>query len=282
MKKLFVLLLAAALVSAAFCTAFLAPLSASAANVPEGARFEVFDLTPVDADKDWYQDGVVVAFPNNSDKEISVASGDYQLRYVFILVFDKDGVCVEVGNNLLSADDERAAEFPQHDVTIPAKGFAIFFYYNANEGPANLALYEYYEALGGTIYSNETGRAASGKNYIAELENNTVTVYFAAADTPAESAPSEAPEESSEASSEEPSETPEESSEAPAVSDTPSENASSAETPEPSSEAPAASDATSSQAEESSAGTGVIIGIIIAVVAVVAVAVIVLVVRKKS
>ena len=274
MKKLFVLLLAAVLVSATF----VAPLSASAANVPEDARFEVFDLTAADADVDWYQDGIVVAIPNDGDEELTVASGDYQLRYVFILLFDKDGVCVEVGNNLLSADDERAAEFPQHDVKIPAKGFGVFFYYNANEGPANLALYEYYEALGGTMYSNETGRAS--KSYVAVLENNTVTVYFAAADAPAESAPSEAPEESSEA----PSETPEESSEAPAASETPSAGTSSAETPDPSSETPAASNATSSQAEESSAGIGSIVGIIIAVVAVVVVAavVIILVVRKKK
>lgn len=276
MKKLFVLLLAAVLVSATF----VAPLSASAANVPEDARFEVFDLTAADADVDWYQDGIVVAIPNDGDEELTVASGDYQLRYVFILLFDKDGVCVEVGNNLLSADDERAAEFPQHDVKIPAKGFGVFFYYNANEGPANLALYEYYEALGGTMYSNETGRAS--KSYVAVLENNTVTVYFAAADAPAESAPSEAPEESSEAPAA--SETPDESSEAPAASETPSAGTSSAETPDPSSEAPAASNATSSQAEESSAGIGSIVGIIIAVVAVVVVAavVIVLVVRKKK
>lgn len=270
MKKFFVLLLAFALVSAAFCIAV-------AAEIPADARFEVFDLTPVDDDKDWYQDGIVVAFPNNSSEEISVASGDYQLRYVFILVFDENGTCVEVGNNLLSADDERAPEFPQHDVKIPAKGFAIFFYYNANEGPANLALYEYYEALGGTMYSNETGRAS--KNYVAVLENNTVTVYFAAADAPAESSP----EESSEAPTEESSvEAPAESSEALESSDAPSAPTSSADASETSSETSAVSNATSSQAEESSSNTGIIVGIIIAVVVVAAVVVIVLVVRKKK
>lgn len=247
----------------------------ASATIPADARFEVFDLTPADAELNWYQDGVVVAIPNDSGEELTVASGDYQLRYVFILIFDKNGVCIELGNNLLSADDERANEYPQHDVKIPAGGFAVFFYYNANEGPANLALYEYYEDLGGAIYSNETAAPAAGKNYMAVLENNTVTVYFAAAEAPAESS---APEESSEA----PSETPSEASSAP---EEPSSAASSEGTPSASSgttDASITSGATSSQAEESGSNTGIIVGVIIAVVAVVAVVVVVIVVRKKK
>ena len=277
MKKFFVLLLAAVLVSAVFCIS-------AAAEFPADTRFEVFDLTPLDADKDWYQDGVVVALPNDSDKEISAASGDYQLRYVFILVYDKDGACVAVGNNLLSADDERASEFPQHDVKIPAKGFAIFFYYNANEGPSNLALYEYYEAVGGAMYTNETGRPS--KNYAAALENNTVTVYFASADAPSTEVSSEEPVESSEEVSSE--ESPVTSSDAPVSSDEPSAATSSEAASGTSSEtstassAPASSDANSSQAEEGSSSTGIIIGVIVALVAVAAVVAGVLVAKKKK
>ena len=242
-------------------------------SIPSDARFEVFDLTAADEDVNWYQDGIVVAIPNDGSEELAVVSGDYQLRYVFILIFDKDGVCIELGNNLLSADDEKADQFPQHDVKIPAGGFAVFFYYNADEGPANLALYEYYEALGGTIYSNETGKAASGKNYMAVLENNTVTVYFAAAEAPAESS---VPEESSE----EPSETPSEASSAPEAA---SSAASSTEAPSASSGAPTSSDAASSQAgENGGSNTGIIVGVIIAVVAVVAVAAGVIVAKKKK
>ena len=258
-------------------------------TVPSDARFEVFDLTPVDADVDWYQDGIVVAIPNDSSETLTIASGDYQLRYVFILIFDETGVCTQVGNNLLSADDERASEFPQHDIQIPAGGFAVLFYYNANEGPSNIALYEYYEELGGTAYSNETGRAASGKNYVAELENNTVTIYFAAAEAPAE--PSDEPsDEPSEETSEEPSAEP---------SDEPSEEPSE-ETPDASSEEPDDSDSKSSDPsstapttdggsdtdvsgeEDGGSNLVLIIGIVAAVVVAAGVVVAVVIVKKKK
>lgn len=254
------------------------------------ARFEVFDLTPVDADVDWYQDGIVVAIPNDGSEELSVASGDYQLRYVFILVYDQNGVCVEVGNNLLSADDERAAEFPQHDVKIPAGGFAVFFYYNANEGPSNLALYEYYEELGGTMYSNETGKATAGKNYTAEIENNTVTVYFTS-DAPA--AEPSAPEESSEASSEETEDpsagTTTDTTTEPTESTTEGTTESTTEgTSEGSAEDPTngvtggTSDTDATQEEEGGPNTGVIVAVIIAVVVVIGGAVAALAVTKKK
>lgn len=281
MKKVFSLLLAAFLLSAVFCAAFLAPLTASAD--PADVRYEVFDLTAVDAGKDWYQDGIVVAIPNSSDKELSIASGDYQLRYVFILVFNKDGVCVEVGNNLLSADDEKAAEFPQHDVKIPAGGFTVLFYYNANEGPSNAALYEYYDQLGGTAYTNETGRASSGKNYMAVIENNTVTVYFgAAADTPDEPS-SEAPSEESPSEDSSAATSPEESSD-PTSEETsaPAAATSSATSSEDASAVSSASDATSSQSEDGESNIGIIIGIVAAVVVVVGVVAVVIVRKKKN
>lgn len=252
-------------------------------KVPSDVRYEVFNLTPLDAAVDWYQDGIVVAIPNDSGEPLTAASGDYALRYMFILIFDKNGVCTEVGNNLLTADDERAPEYPQHDITIPAGGFAIVFYYNANEGPSNLALYEYYEALGGTVYSNETGAAAAGKNYTAEIEKDTVTVYFGTASD----APDTPPEEPSEESSAEPSEEPSEEPSAPAepsagTSEPASESASepAASSAETTSDAPDAS----SQSDEDggSSHTGIIVGIIVAVAAVIGAAVAIVAVKKKK
>lgn len=239
-------------------------------NGTPDARFEVFDLTAKDIatpeDANWYADGVVIAITNDSDEEKTIASGEYALRYLFILVFDKDGVCIELGNNLLSENDEKAAEFPQHDLTIPAGGFAVLFYYNATEGPSNLALYEYYSDLGGAIYSNETGKVSAGKNYTAEIENNTVTIYFAAPESPAEPSASES---SSDVHSEGSSEEPSTSSES--LSDTTSGSASSH-----------ASVETSAQGEEGGSNVGMIVGIIAAVVVVVGIVAVIIVRKKKS
>lgn len=302
MKKVFSLSLAAFLLAAVLCAALIAPLTAAA----EEARYEVFDLTAKDAVPEdastWYTDGVIIAVTNDGSSEKTIASGEYPMRYLFILIFDKDGVCVELGNNLLTADDEKAASFPQHDVKIPAGGFVVLFYYNANEGPTNLALYEYYNDLGGAAITNETGKVTSGKTYMAELEGNTVTVYFgakgetpdasdasdASAEEPVEESSEASIEESSEASIEESSEASVEESSEPSVEES-SEAASdvSSEAPESASEssAPAASsaaesDADASQGDDGGSNVPLIVGIVIAVVAVAAIVVIVIAKKK--
>lgn len=242
----------------------------------DNERYETFDLTALDelapeADENgnqaWYADGIVVAITNDSNADMVAAAGDYAMRYLFILIFDSNGVCVEVGNNLFSADDERANEFPQHDITIPAGGFAVLFYYNANEAPSNQVLYDYYSDLAGGDVYNSTIKAVPGKDYTAEIENKTVTIYFtepAEADTPSEDTSSE---ESAEGSSEEPS------------SEAPAEDSASAET---TSSAPTNSGNTSAPSDDGGLSTGAIVGIVVAVVAVVAIAAVVVVVMKKK
>ncbi len=295
MKKFLAMLLATVLTAVLFCTAFLAPMRTAAA--PADARYETFDLLAVDekapeADGDdhpWYKDGAVILVNNPSDAEVKLASGDYRLRYLYILVFDSNGICVEIGNNLFAEDDPRAAEFPQHDVAVPAGGFAILYYYNP-DAPANAALNDFYNDLGGSTLYNETMKV-SGKKYSAVIENKTVTIYFGAdegttsdgASSGSESSSAESTEVSSDASSVTSTASSEASSET--VSSVASESSSVASTASTvSSETPAAdsSNIPSSGSNVSPVGAGLIIGIVIAVVVVIAAVVAIVVVKKKK
>lgn len=265
MKKLLAILLAAILVATALC----ACLAVSAEGTD--ARFETFDLTALDETAPvtddggipWYADGIVVAITNNGSAEKTITSADYALRYLYILVFDGNGTCVEIGNNLFSADDPRAGEFPQHDVVIPAGGFVVLFYYNP-DNTTNQALYDYYDALGGATVYNSTIKVKS--TYSAEIEKNSVVIYFG--EKPA------APETSSAAPSEEPSkDASEEASKAPSEesSKAPAEESSKAPSAATSSTAPATSSSSTSKVPTGDAG---IIGLaVLAVVAIAGVAV---------
>ena len=292
MKKtrLFAALLAMAMTSALLCVAFLAPMRTAAA--PADVRYETFDLLAIDekapeADGDdhpWYKDGVVVLVNNPSNEEIKLAAGDYRLRYLYILVFDSNGICVEIGNNLFAEDDPRAAEFPQHDVPVPAGGFAIFYYYNADTAPANAALNDFYTDLGGATLYNSTMKV-SGKKYSAVIENKTVTIYFGAdegttsdgssAESSATDSAASSAEESTASSAEESTAT------SSAVVSSASSETSSAASAGTSSVADSSA-AESSAAEDNGPNTGLIVGIVIAVVVVIAAVVAIVVVKKKK
>ncbi len=315
MKKILALLLATALTAVLLCVAFLTPMRTAAA--PADVRYETFDLLAVDekapeADGDahpWYTDGAVILVNNPSGAEVKLSSGDYRLRYLYILVFDSNGICVEIGNNLFAEDDERAAEFPQHDVPVPAGGFAILYYYN-QESPANAALNDFYNDLGGATLYNATMKV-SGKKYSAVIENKTVTIYFGAdegtasdgsgsaadsssaestaTDSVASSAESSADE--SAASSEVSSEVSSEASSAASseVTSSAASETSSATSSTADSSAPAASDssdapsaASSAASEDGDSNTGLIVGIVIAVVVVIAAVAVIVVVKKKK
>ena len=98
-------------------------------------------------------DGLVFLFENKwADKERVVSSEEHNLRYMFIMVFDKDGKCVQIGNNLVFAS--RDANF-QNYVVIPPKGFMLTFFFNADEAATNINFYNYYQSLS-SILSGKT------------------------------------------------------------------------------------------------------------------------------
>ena len=301
MKKMLAMLLATTLTAVLLCAAFLAPMRTAAA--PADARYETFDLLAIDekapeADGDdhpWYKDGVVVLVNNPSGAEVKLASGDYRLRYLYILVFDSNGICVEIGNNLFAEDDPRAAEFPQHDVPVPAGGFAILYYYNA-EAPANAALNDFYNDLGGATLYNETMKV-SGKKYSAVIENKTVTIYFgadegtasdgsssAADSSSAESSATDSGTSSAASSADESAASSEASSAASSATSTATSSAATSSAASEASSATAAdtSNASSPAGDDGGSNTGLIVGIVIAVVVVVAAVVVIVVVKKKK
>ena len=57
---------------------------------------------------------------------------------------EEDGTIAQIGNNLVFASVDTSF---QNDVTVPANGFMVTFYYNATEGPTNLPVYEFYSEI---------------------------------------------------------------------------------------------------------------------------------------
>ncbi|MBP5231181.1 MAG: hypothetical protein ILO68_05560 [Clostridia bacterium] len=92
-------------------------------------------------------DGMIFLFEGESKKDRIVSSEDHNLRYMFLLVFDRYGSCVQIGNNLVFASVD--AKF-QNYVVIPQSGFLVAFYYN-DTFSKNLPLYNYYKALDGVL-----------------------------------------------------------------------------------------------------------------------------------
>ncbi len=93
-----------------------------------------------------------------------LTSEEVNLRYVYILVCDSEGKIVQAGNNLLK---EKRPGF-QTELTIPADGFCVSFYYNATNGHTiNQDIYDLYcEVL--IMYTADA---------TTEIYNKTVDVY---------------------------------------------------------------------------------------------------------
>ena len=230
----------------------------------------------------------VFVYPaENTDRVVT--SEEFNFRFLFVLVCDKDGRVIEAGNNLFKASDPRANEFPQHDVTAPAGGHVVAFRYN-NDVTANQALFDFYtEAIAKFAPTTDV------YNETVKLTNCTYTITFKASSVTftkdaLEAAPDDSTDESADASSDASAD---ESSDASAdesadASDVSSEASDAASSEATSSAVSNGTSATSSaptfDASESNdddgAPIGLIVGISIAVIAVIAVAVVFI--KKKK
>ena len=181
-----------------------------------------------------------------------------------VIVCDKNGTPLEAGNNLVFASQD--TNF-QNEITIPAGGFAISFYYNS-DNTANQELYDVYaELISGLEVFNETVPVVDSTTYQFVKDGMMLAVIKTVEE---EEESSQEEEESSEAPAES-SEEEEESSEAPAESSE-EEKTSAPATSAPATSAPAAAD--------DGAPIGLIVGIIAGVI-VIAVVVVILIKRKK-
>ncbi len=241
-------------------------------------------------------DGQIYVYPAG-DAERVVESEEFNLRYVFIFVCDKDGKILEAGNNLVKSSEPNAANF-QNEVTAPAGGHVVTFYYNSSN-TANQDAYDLYNEVltkfaPTTDVYNETVKL-NDCPYTATYKDSAITFSKNSA-SDNETTPSETPDESSDISSDASADvssdaSPDVSSDASAevssderveVSSEVSADASSAESIEASStiESSEASDAISDAGDDDSTPVALIVIIAVAVVAAIAVAVVVF--KKKK
>ncbi len=123
-------------------------------------------------------DGQVIYYAAGDEDRVLTAD-EFNFRYSYILVVDKDGKIVEVGNNLLTNAQDSGNTF-QNEFTVPAGGFAISFFYNG-DNTANQALFDVYASITGqnvdsifAIY-NETV-AVNGGNYVVTCDGENLKV----------------------------------------------------------------------------------------------------------
>lgn len=265
-------------------------------DVPDGALV----VRILDFDKPCsYVNGEVAVIHNETSAEEEYLSDDWNFRYSYLMVFDPEGLCLQSGNNLVKASDDRSY---QNGVKVPAGGFIVAFYYHPSEANKNEDLFRLYDDANGnlTIY-NATVKPL--REIRAREEGSYLILWMPEEPkTPAESSaePSKDPAESSEEQSKEssdPSEEPVESSDGPAEpsaeasENEPSGTASQPETqsgPEqsepitdPSAE-PSADIGTSEPDPESGFPAVVIVLLCAAGAAVVAAVIVVLIVKKKK
>lgn len=134
--------------------------------------------------KSGYLDGDVIYYPAGDEDRV-LTSADNNFRYTYLMIVDKDGKIVEVGNNLVA----NSADY-QGEITVPAGGFAISFFYNASSATANQALYDVYASLTGekvdsdafTVY-NETVEV-NGGDYVVTCDGETLKVSVGSTGTP--------------------------------------------------------------------------------------------------
>ena len=208
-------------------------------------------------------DGQLYYYPAEANAERVVESESVNLRYSYIIVCDKNGTPLEAGNNLVFAS---VNESFQNEITIPAGGFAISFYYNS-DNTANQDLFDIYEdILGGLQLWNETAPVVDSATY-QFVKDGMMLAVIKTVEVEEESSEEESSEEAPAESSEEE----EESSEAPA------ESSEEEKTSAPATSAPATSDPAP---VDDGAPIGLIVGIIAGVV-VIAVVVVILIKRKK-
>lgn len=167
---------AALLVLFAMLTALFSGVFASAEDV---VTANITDFDGIGDDEDG--DGLVYIYEGRSDGTRIIDSEKYNVRYMYVLVFDNAGHCVQIGNNLVFHSVDKSY---QNFVVIPQGGFMLAFYYNT-DFPTNIKLYEYYKTLSDllkdkpedTIYNRtlliESNFTGSHDDSVAELHYGT-------------------------------------------------------------------------------------------------------------
>lgn len=254
-------------------------LSVSAFLICASAEGESFDLAITDYEGVAIEEGSDIngqlyVYPAG-DTDRVVTSEEFNLRYMFILVCDKDGKVLEAGNNLFKSSDPRANEFPQHEVTAPAGGHVITFYYNS-ENTLNQAAYDFYTEL-----LEHFAATTDVFNETAELSNCTYTVTYK--DSAATFTRNELPE-VSESSDEETSEsdTPNASDTDSAVSADESDKKNDAESSSVSSEGESSESTSDASDGDEDDGIPVYVWIIAGVAVIAAVAGVAIAIKKKK
>ncbi len=64
----------------------------------------------------------VIVYPNDSDSPRVLRSSEYEFRYTKLMIFDKDGVLIEAGGDLVPDDGS-----PQLSATVPPRGFLVAY-----------------------------------------------------------------------------------------------------------------------------------------------------------
>ena len=145
----------------------------------------------------------IVLYPNESDSVRKINTNEYYFRYSKILIFDGNGKLIEIGENMF-ADSPNETGSAQHNIYVPANGFAIAFssgvsalnncYNAAKEGAVFYnstisVIYEVYGSYSGNTltvkYDNPKAESATAKRstknppkLAAPLQASSKTVDF--------------------------------------------------------------------------------------------------------
>ena len=228
---------------------------------------EITEFDAVGNDNDFSQ---IVVYKAESEDRV-VTSDEFNLRYSFILICDAEGKIVEAGNNIVKESADAEGKFAQHEITIPAGGYAVTFKYNdTNNQQLNpWSFYKEVLAMGtdGADLYNATVEI-EGCDYTITLEDNTINFNRTTAGGD-ESSEAETSDAESEAVSED---------ESAATSEDASADTSAEASTATSEGNTATSEGDTATSEE---GSSAWIWILVAVVAVVAVVVVVIIKKKK-
>jgi len=123
-KKKLAILLASVLLGTSLCT-----MGVFAAN----EKYDVDETYSVTGEDVKTSSGGVFVYPNNIDETRVIGSSEYNFRYSKVLIFDKDGVLIEAGGDLL-ANENGVNGSPQLTVKVPAGGFLVAYNSGAPKG----------------------------------------------------------------------------------------------------------------------------------------------------
>lgn len=124
MKKKLAILITSVLLGTSICA-----VGASAENEKYDVD-ETYTITGYDVK---ISSGGVFVYPNNTDETRVIGSSEYNFRYSKVLIFDKDGVLIEAGGDLL-ANENGVNGSPQLTVKVPAGGFLVAYNSGAPAG----------------------------------------------------------------------------------------------------------------------------------------------------